>query len=252
MSQIAVSSPNAANRAGSLARRFLANTGPLIVLLLMIVILYIASPPFRTPTSMLLIGLEAASLGLVAAGQTFVILTGGIDLSVEAMVSFSGVVAAVLIAGTNVAGGQIAHGIASWEAIPIALLAALAIGLLMGVFITQLKMNPFIVTLGFRSMLLGVCLVWTHGAGINIQKDGYTGSRPRDRRTRDRRACSDYRRTCATAGRGSGSWRRCGHLRRLRSPGPDQPVPRGHGRGHEAAHRRAQVEARSAGAGQRM
>ena len=120
------------------------------------------------------------------------ILTGGIDLSVEAMVSFSGVVAAVLNAGTNVAGGQqIAHGIASWEAIPIALLAALAIGLLMGVFITQLKMNPFIVTLGFRSMLLGVCLVWTHGAGINIQKDGYIGSRPRDRRTRDRRACAD-------------------------------------------------------------
>ena len=45
---------------------------------------------------------------MVAAGQTFVILTGGIDLSVEAMVSFAGVVAAILIAGTNVAGGQIA------------------------------------------------------------------------------------------------------------------------------------------------
>ena len=61
---------------------------------------------------MMLIGLEAAAIGIVAAGQTFVILTGGIDLSVEAMVSFAGVVAAILIAGTNIAGGQIAFGIA--------------------------------------------------------------------------------------------------------------------------------------------
>ena len=45
MSQIAVSSPNAANRAGSLARRFLANTGPLIVLLLMICLLYTSPSP---------------------------------------------------------------------------------------------------------------------------------------------------------------------------------------------------------------
>ena len=171
MSDTAIGSSNVSNRAGHLIRRFIAGTGPLIVLLVMVVALWIAAPAFRTPTSIMLIGLEAASLGLVAAGQTFVILTGGIDLSVEAMVSFSGVVAAILIAGTNIAGGQIAHGIPSWEAVLIALAAGLAIGLLQGVMITQLKMNPFIVTLGFRSMLLGVCLVWTRGAGINIQKD---------------------------------------------------------------------------------
>jgi ribose transport system permease protein len=171
MSQIAVSSPNAASRAGNAVRRFISNTGPLIVLLVMVVLLYIFSPAFRTPTSIMLIGLEAAALGIVAAGQTFVILTGGIDLSVEAMVSFSGVVAAVLIAGTNIAGGQMAHGVPAWEAILVALAAGTLVGLLQGVIITQMKMNPFIVTLAFRSILLGVCLVWTRGAGINIQKD---------------------------------------------------------------------------------
>ena len=62
--------------------------------------------------------LEAAAIGIVAAGQTFVILTGGIDLSVEAMVSFSGVVAAILIAGTNIAGGQIANGMGSMAGDP--------------------------------------------------------------------------------------------------------------------------------------
>jgi ribose/xylose/arabinose/galactoside ABC-type transport system permease subunit len=102
-----------------------------------------------------------------------VILTGGIDLSVEAMVSFAGVVAAILIAGTNVAGGQLGNGWPSWAAILVALLAGCLIGALQGLIITGLNINPFIVTLGFRSMLLGISLVATRGAGINIQKDGF-------------------------------------------------------------------------------
>lgn len=153
--------------------RVLTSGGPLLVLLIMVAALWALSPPFRTPTSLMLIGLEAAAIGVVASGQTYVILTGGIDLSVEAMVSFSGVVAAILIAGSNVAGGQIAEGIPSWQAIPIALMAGLLIGLFQGTLITGLNMNPLIVTLGFRSILLGVSLVATKGAGINIQRDSF-------------------------------------------------------------------------------
>ena len=153
--------------------RLLAVLGPLLVLLVMFIFLWITSPPFRTPTSLLLIGLEAAAIGVVAAGQTFVILTGGIDLSVEAMVSFSGVLAAILIAGTNIAGGQIAFGMSSVAAIAIALSAGLLIGMFQGTIITAFSMNPLIVTLGFRSILLGIALVATRGAGINIQKDDF-------------------------------------------------------------------------------
>ena len=129
MSQNAVSIGRSASQAGSLLKRFIAGTGPLIVLFLLAATLWFLSPPFRTPTSLMLIGLEAAALGIVAAGQTFVILTGGIDLSVEAMVSFAGVVAAILIAGTNVAGGQIAYGVPSWVAIIVALAAGALVGL---------------------------------------------------------------------------------------------------------------------------
>jgi ribose transport system permease protein len=168
-----LSAAAAAPKMGSVVGKFLANTGPLLVLLILYVLLWIASPPFRRPTSQLLLLLEAAAIGAVAAGQTFVILTGGIDLSVEAMVSFSGIVAAVLIAGSNVSGGQIALGIPSWGAIPIALLAGLLIGLFQGVLITGLNINPFIVTLGFRSILFGVSLVWTRGAPINVATDGF-------------------------------------------------------------------------------
>lgn len=158
---------------GRVVGRILSNAGPLLVLLLLGGFLWIASPPFRSPTSLLLLGLEAAAIGIVAAGQTFVILTGGIDLSVEAMVSFAGVAAAVLISGSNQGGGQDANGIASPLAILIALGVGGLIGLLQGVIITSFRMNPFIVTLGVRSILLGVALVWTNGAGINIQRDGF-------------------------------------------------------------------------------
>ena len=172
MSETATTAESATRRAGSSIGKLIRNTGPLFVLLIMLVILWATAPAFRSPSSWMLLALEAAAIGVVAAGQTFVILTGGIDLSVEAMVSFSGVVAAILIAGTNMAGGQIANGIPSWQAIPIALAAGLGIGLVQGLLITQLRMNPLIVTLGFRSILLGAALVWTRGAGINIQKDG--------------------------------------------------------------------------------
>ncbi|GIV67857.1 ABC transporter permease [Caldilinea sp.] len=170
MSETTIPAPRERNEAMEALRRALAATGPLLVLLLLILILWILSPPFRSPTSLMLLALEAAAIGVVAAGQTFVILTGGIDLSVEAMVSFAGVTAAILIAGTNIAGGQIAFGIADWQAVLIAITAGLAIGMFQGLIITGMNMNPLIVTLGFRSMLLGVSLVWTRGAGINIQK----------------------------------------------------------------------------------
>lgn len=154
--------------------RFIANSGPLVVFLVMFAGLWILSPAFRSPTSVGLLMLEAAAIAIVSAGQTYVIMTGGIDLSVEAMVSFCGVVAAILIAGTNVAGGQIANGIPAEFAIAIALAAGLGIGLFQGALITWFRMNPLIVTLGFRSMLLGVSLVLTNGAGINIRREGIT------------------------------------------------------------------------------
>ncbi len=157
---------------GNFTRRFLSNTGPLLILVVLWILLMILSEPFRNPNTWGLLALEVAAIGVVSAGQTFVILTGGIDLSVEAMVSFAGVLAAILIAGTSIAGGQIANGLPSIIAILVALAAGAGIGMFQGMLITLFRMNPLIVTLGFRSILLGIALVWTRGAGINILKDG--------------------------------------------------------------------------------
>ncbi len=155
-------------RGGNVFGRVISALGPLLVFMALFALLFAMAPAFRKPTSWALLMLEASAIGLVAAGQTFVILTGGIDLSVEAMVSFSGVLAAILISGSNVAGGQLALGMPAWAGMLIAVLAGGMIGLVQGLIITGLNINPFIVTLGFRSILLGVALVATRGAGINI------------------------------------------------------------------------------------
>lgn len=147
--------------------RMVTRAGPFGVFLLMFVALWILAPAFRSPTSLGLLLLEAAAIAIVSAGQTYVIMIGGIDLSVEAMVSFSGVVAALIIAGAAEA---------SADVILLAILVAVGLGLIIGLFqgalITWFKMNPLIVTLGSRSILLGVSLVLTNGAGINISREG--------------------------------------------------------------------------------
>jgi len=157
-----------ADQRGNVMGRILSALGPLLVFMALFALLFAMAPAFRKPTSWALLMLEASAIGLVAAGQTFVILTGGIDLSVEAMVSFAGVLAAILISGSNVAGGQLALGMPAWAGMGLAVLAGGLIGLFQGIIITGLNINPFIVTLGFRSILLGVALVVTRGAGINI------------------------------------------------------------------------------------
>ena len=166
MTEIAIAAPS--ERSGSVFGRIVSALGPLLVFIALFALLFAMAPAFRKPTSWALLMLEASAIGLVAAGQTFVILTGGIDLSVEAMVSFSGVLAAILISGSNVAGGQLALGMPAWAGMLIAVLVGGLIGVIQGLFITGLNINPFIVTLGFRSILLGVALVATRGAGINI------------------------------------------------------------------------------------
>ena len=181
---------SSSSRAAGLGRRAISAAGPALSSWPWWPFWWILSPAFRSPTSLLLIGLEASAIGVVAAGQTFVILTGGIDLSVEGMVSFCGVIAAIMIAGTNVSGGQLGGGLPSWVVIPLTVGVGLGIGMGQGLLVTAFRMNPFIVTLGFRSILLGVALVLSNGSGIYIHKDdlmdlpdriciGPRGERPR-------------------------------------------------------------------------
>jgi ribose transport system permease protein len=126
-----------------------------LALLVLVVVLGIISPLSVTPTNLLNLLRQGAALGVVALGQTLVLMSGGLDLSVGSTVILSDVLAAMLITGRD----QLA--------LPVALLIlALGafIGLMNGVLVAYLKVTPFIATLGMNFVVYGAALVVSGGA----------------------------------------------------------------------------------------
>jgi ribose transport system permease protein len=146
-----------------------SQTGVLLGLILVLVVFSLRSPPFRQFDNLMLILLQASFIGIVAAGQTLVVLTGGIDLSVGSLIGLTGVIAALLMKRGVGAIGPLP----SYVAIAIALLLGTSIGLLHGLLIAKRKMPPFIVTLGSLSVLRGVALVITNASSINALPDDF-------------------------------------------------------------------------------
>jgi len=101
---------------------------------------------------------------ILAVGQTFVIITGGIDLSVGAVVGFSSVVIAWLMQA----------GVPMWLAILLTLLLGMAIGAFHAFGIVRMGLPPFIITLATLTALRGIGLLITNGSTINITNDDFT------------------------------------------------------------------------------
>ncbi|MFC1974947.1 GAF domain-containing protein [Chloroflexota bacterium] len=142
--------------------------GLLLGLLLLLIILSLLSPHFRQFDNFMLILQEASFIGIVAAGQTLVVLTGGIDLSVGSIVALTGIVAALLMTGV----GPLPP-LNPYLAIGIALSVGALIGLGHGLLITKRNMPPFIVTLVSLGILRGVALVITQGQTIHSLPDEF-------------------------------------------------------------------------------
>lgn len=124
----------------------------LVILATLIVVSSILSPTFSTPQNLANVTRQAVALGIVAVGQTFVILTAGIDLSVGSTISLTSVLAAGLMAGVPERQIPVVVGI---------LLLGGAIGLFNGLVIMRLRVAPFIVTLGTMSIIQGVVFLYT-------------------------------------------------------------------------------------------
>jgi ribose transport system permease protein len=154
-------------------RQLIDQSGALVSLLVLVVILALTNENFRTPLNMRLILLDAALVGIVAVGQTFVILTSGIDLSLGAMVAFVGVFVAGLMTGKGFASPANLNIplVAPVIAVPLAILAGTLYGALQGVVITRLKITPFIVTLGSQSILAGLALVLSNASPVQQLPD---------------------------------------------------------------------------------
>ncbi|MHC5747822.1 MAG: ABC transporter permease subunit [Nostoc sp.] len=134
--------------------------GILPILVIICILFAFLSPNFLTGGNIVNI-LRQASINIVlATGMTFVILTGGIDLSVGSILAVSAVVALLVSLLPAL----------SWAAVPAALLAGLLLGLLNGALITFLDVPPFIVTLGSLTALRGVAFLIAKGTTL-INRD---------------------------------------------------------------------------------
>jgi ribose transport system permease protein len=140
-------------------RRF----GTLIGLVILCAVLWALTPHFLTVSNLLNIAQQTSINAIVAAGMTFVIISGGIDLSVGSIVAVSGVVL-----GTLLHGGQ-----PPLIAVPGALLVGVAAGLLNGVLISVGRLPPFIATLGMMSVARGAALVFTEGRPVSGFDEGF-------------------------------------------------------------------------------
>ncbi|STO13805.1 Ribose transport system permease protein rbsC [[Flavobacterium] thermophilum] len=130
--------------------------GPLIGLFLLCIVLSILSDDFLTVDNWLNLLRQVSINALIAFGMTFVILTGGIDLSVGSVLALSSAITA----------GMMAQGMNGFVAILVGLLAGMVMGVLNGVIITKGKVAPFIATLATMTAFRGLTLVYTDGRPI--------------------------------------------------------------------------------------
>lgn len=138
----------------------------------------LTSEHFLSTNNILLILMRVAPLGIVAAGQTLVVITGGIDLSVGSVAGLTSIVAAKLMLENG------AFGLPPYFAIAIALIVAALIGWTQGWLITRWDLSPFIVTFSALSLVKGLALAYSEGAPIPIPRGEFTwvwrvGSSPR-------------------------------------------------------------------------
>ncbi|WP_036487817.1 ribose ABC transporter permease [Myxosarcina sp. GI1] len=139
---------------------FLQIAGILPILVLICILFALLTPNFFTAGNAVNI-LRQASINIVlATGMTFVILTGGIDLSVGSVLAVAAVVS-VLVSLIPVLG---------WLAVPAGLLTGLLLGLANGALITFLDVPPFIVTLGSLTALRGAAFLIANGTTV-INRD---------------------------------------------------------------------------------
>jgi fructose transport system permease protein len=132
---------------------------PLIVLVLGIVVFGAVADNFLRPQALSLLVQQMAVVGALAVGQTLIILTAGIDLSIGMAMVLSSLVMVKL---------NHDHGVPGLFALLIGLAVGILTGLLNGVLVTRVNLPPFIVTLGTFSIFTAVSLLYAAGQTIAL------------------------------------------------------------------------------------
>lgn len=130
---------------------------PALVLIVSVAVFGLLNDRFLRPENLSLITQQVAVVGALAVGQTIIILTAGIDLSVGA----------AMVLGTMVmAQTAVASGMPGPAALAIGLGVGMLAGAVNGFLVTQLRLPPFIVTLGTLNIFLALTLLYSRGATV--------------------------------------------------------------------------------------
>lgn len=135
---------------------------PLIGLILFSAIVAVINPRFLSVANILNVFRQSSINAVIAIGMTFVILTGGIDLSVGSILAFCGAVSAAMLSS----------GINPVLSLLVALVLGLFFGIVNGVLVSVMKLQAFIVTLVTMTFLRGATLVFTNGKPITVNDGG--------------------------------------------------------------------------------
>jgi ribose transport system permease protein len=143
-------------------KQIIRSYGIVIAFILICAAMTVLSPVFLTVTNVRNVIRQSSIFGIMAVGMTFVILTGGIDLSVGSILAVAGAISAGMLKG----------GAGLLPVVILALLIGIGCGLANGVIITIGRIAPFVVTLGMMSIARSLTLIYTKGYPIS----GFTGS----------------------------------------------------------------------------
>ena len=144
--------------------RFHFGLGTILIIVVILLALFI--PRFGRLSNFVNIISQSTVLAIMALGQTFVIILGGIDLSVGAVGALVGALATGLIVN---------NGLSPYLAVALALLVGLVIGIINGTLVQTFRVPPFVATLSMLAIARGLTLVYTNGAPISTDNPVFIG-----------------------------------------------------------------------------
>lgn len=136
----------------------LRDAAPIVTLVLLVLLVGAVAPGFLAPETLLVLASDTATLFIMAAGVTFLILLGGIDLSLQSMASMASVFAALLLP------------VVGWAAFPLALAGGAFLGWLNGLAHTRLAIPSFISSLAMGGVAAAIALVVSGTRSVPISE----------------------------------------------------------------------------------
>ena len=163
--EIAAVPATASSRLGHAGGQVLSRYGIVLAFFVLCLALSLLNPYFFTRLNIINVFRQASINGILAIGQTFVILTGGIDLSVGSLLAVCGILGASVVTG--------AHPGNPLAAVAIGVGVGLGLGMVNGLLVARLRVPPFVATLGMLSVARGLTFIANNGMPVPNLAPGF-------------------------------------------------------------------------------